>query len=148
MKMIKLTICLIVFVSIFQSSIAKTIEVRDSTDSGAGTLREAISLANSNDTIIFGSKIKRIYLSSVSFVINKSVTITGNVLISWINNNSLRVFDINGSGITVTLKGITFKAFSDFTEGFHNFTSATRNYMVEFILAKMFQIYLLKIVGF
>ena len=73
-----------------------TLIVSNTADSGQGSLREAIALANNGDTIQFSKKLseKTIVLKSGQLVLNKNLTIDGkdatNLTIS--GNNSSRVF--------------------------------------------------------
>jgi hypothetical protein len=89
---------------------AATITVINTSDSGAGSLRQAISDSSSGDTVNFDSSLngQTITLTSGELLINKNLTITGpgaNLLA--INGNAAgRVFDIT-SGINVTISGLT-----------------------------------------
>ena len=89
---------------------AATITVINTSDSGAGSLRQAISDSSSGDTINFNSSLngQTITLTSGELLINKNLTITGpgaNLLA--INGNAAgRVFEIT-SGIDVTISGLT-----------------------------------------
>ncbi len=89
---------------------AATITVINTSDSGAGSLRQAISDSSSGDTIDFDSSLngQTITLTSGELLIDKNLTITGpgaNQLA--INGNAAgRVFEIT-SGIDVTISGLT-----------------------------------------
>ncbi|MBF0589699.1 MAG: DUF4347 domain-containing protein [Magnetococcales bacterium] len=88
-----------------------TITVTSSSDSGSGTLRQAISDASSGDTITFSSSVTTVTLSSGQLSIAKNLTIDGDL-----NNDSSpdvtvdanytsRVFYISSG--TVVLEGLT-----------------------------------------
>jgi hypothetical protein len=88
---------------------ASTLTVTNINDSGAGSLRQAITNAISGDTIIFNPALagQTITLSS-TLVVNKNMTINGNALASKVRvsgNNSVRVFEVT-SGITLTLDSL------------------------------------------
>src|SRR5437763_3528248 len=89
---------------------AATLTVSNTNDSGAGSLRQAISDSSSGDTINFDSSVngQTITLTSDTLQINKNLTITGpgaNLLA--INGNANGVFFINESDIDVTIAGLT-----------------------------------------
>src|SRR5438552_3495706 len=90
---------------------AATITVINTSDSGAGSLRQAISDSSSGDTIDFDSSLngQTITLTSDVLLINKNLTVTGpgaNLLA--INGNANgSVFFINESDIDVTIAGLT-----------------------------------------
>ena len=97
-------------------ALAVTITVTNLTDSGAGSLRQAIADAAPDDTITFDSSISggTIHLAS-TLTLSNNVTIDGSVLDSPItisgdtdNNGTrdVRVFYIN-PGVTAILKGLT-----------------------------------------
>ncbi len=94
------------------SGYATTITVSSSSDSGAGTLRNAISVANNGDVIIFSSSLQgdSIVLTSGPIRIQKNITITGpgadKLIIS--GNGSSRIFQID-TGITVTIQKIQLR---------------------------------------
>jgi hypothetical protein len=79
-------------------------------DSGAGSLRDAITRANSGDTIVFASSLdgQTITLTSGQLTVSKSLDIEGPgaALLAISGNNTNRVFDIN-EGLTVTIAGLT-----------------------------------------
>ena len=96
---------------------ASTLTVANTNDSGAGSLRQAITNAVSGDTIIFNPALasQTITLAS-TLVINKDLTIDGSALASKVGvsgNNSVRVFQMT-SGISVTLDSLMIK------NGFHS----------------------------
>lgn len=86
------------------------VTVRNTNDSGPGSLRDAIAIASSGDTIVFDRSLagQTITLTSGDLAISKNLDIEGpgaeKLTIS--GNNSSRVFDISG-GVTVTLAGLT-----------------------------------------
>src|SRR5438067_3712673 len=89
---------------------AATLTVINTNDSGAGSLRQAISDSSSGDTISFDSSLngQTITLASGELLIDKNLTITGPGAHSLaINGNAAsRVFEIT-SGIDVTISGLT-----------------------------------------
>lgn len=97
-------------------TVPSTLRVRNTLDSGAGSLRDAIAAAKSGDRIDFAPHLRgqTITLTSGELVIDKTLKIEGlgadKLTIS--GNDSNRVFDIEGgsglaSGIKVTLSGLT-----------------------------------------
>ncbi|MGE5343161.1 MAG: choice-of-anchor Q domain-containing protein [Candidatus Omnitrophota bacterium] len=88
--------------------LADTHTVSNTNDSGAGSLRQAISDTTAGDTIDF-SVTGTITLSSSELSISKNLTITGpgadTLAIS--GGNSVRVFNISGG--TVSVSGLTIK---------------------------------------
>lgn len=90
---------------------ATTITVTTTSDSGAGSLRQAIADAQSGDTINFDVNLTtpaKIVLTSGELVINNSITITGPgaSLLTISGNNNSRVFS-TASSTTVTISGLT-----------------------------------------
>lgn len=78
---------------------AATLTVTDQADSGNGTLREAITEANSGDTIVFSSALSghTIHLTSGELFVAKNLTIDGSTLADRIvidGNGSFREFEI------------------------------------------------------
>lgn len=99
-----------------------TLTVTSAADSGSGSLRAEIAIANPGDTINFASSLdgKTITLTSGELVLNKSLTIdgpgAGQLAISggltWFHGRPIpstgsRVFEVIGSGTNVTLSGLT-----------------------------------------
>ena len=91
-----------------------TITVTDITDSGVGSLRQALVDANDGDTIDFDSSLngQLITLTSSQLLVNKSITITGPGRDQlWIRRSDalgtpeFRLFYIS-SGNTVTISGL------------------------------------------
>lgn len=84
-----------------------TLTVTNNADSGAGSLRNTIAVANSGDMIIFAPSVHSITLTSGELEIGKNLNIQGpganNLTIS--GNNASRVFHID-SGETVTLANV------------------------------------------
>jgi hypothetical protein len=91
---------------------AANFTVSNCADSGAGSLRQAVISANGAagaDTISFSLACNLITLTTGELQITDSVTITGpgaSVLTVSGNNNS-RVFEINATGMTVGISGLT-----------------------------------------
>jgi hypothetical protein len=84
------------------------ITVANTSDSGAGSLRQAIADAASGEEIQFGVT-GTITLTSGELTIGKNLTITGpgSGSLSIDGNNASRVFYINSSTVTVNMSGIT-----------------------------------------
>lgn len=102
---------LVPFVVGVPSANAATINVITETDSGAGSLRQAIADATSGDTINFDSNLagKTITLSSPLGIGTKTISINGgdaNIAIS--GNNTVQVFTVSSGG-TLTLENLTVK---------------------------------------
>ena len=85
-----------------------TLTVTNNADSGAGSLRNTIAVANSGDMIIFAPSVHSITLTSGELEIGKNLNIQGpganNLTIS--GNNASRVFEITGSA-NVTISRLT-----------------------------------------
>ena len=88
---------------------AATITVMNTSDSGAGSLRQAIADANDGDTIDATGVSGTILLTSGELVVDKSVTILGpgpgNLTVD--GNAASRVFRIKTPGHTVSIDGLT-----------------------------------------
>jgi hypothetical protein len=84
------------------------ITVANTSDSGAGSLRQAIADAASGEEIQFGVT-GTITLTGGELTIGKNLTITGpgSGSLSIDGNNASRVFYINSSSVTVNMSGIT-----------------------------------------
>src|SRR5438552_14842816 len=86
---------------------AGTITVTNTNDSGVGSLRQALAMANGGDTITFAVS-GTIGLTSGELLVDKSITISGpgagELVID--GNAKNRVFHV-GSGTTVTVSGLT-----------------------------------------
>src|SRR5262249_9536039 len=80
-------------------------------DSGPGSLRAALAAAHSGDTIVFDDSLRgqTITLTSGALVVDKSLDIEGPAAadLTVSGNDARRVFDISGSGVAVTLAGLT-----------------------------------------
>jgi hypothetical protein len=91
-------------------TLLSTLTVLNNLDSGAGSLRDAISRARSGDTIVFAPSLvgQTITLTSDQLTINKSLDIEGPgaSLLAISGNNTNRVFNIN-EGLTVTIADLT-----------------------------------------
>lgn len=87
-----------------------TITVTNNNDSGSGSLRDAVSMANNGDTIVFDPALSgdTILLASGEIVIDKNLSIIGldddSTFIS--GNDSSRIFRINGAD-TVNIEDMT-----------------------------------------
>jgi hypothetical protein len=90
---------------------AATITVVNSLDSGIGSLRDAVALANAGDTIDFAPALAggTIVLTSGEILIDKNLTITGPgaSALAVSGNNASRVFNVTGgmvfiSGLTIS----------------------------------------------
>lgn len=81
------------------------ITVTSTADSGQGSLREAIALAQAGDTIQFASTLanQSITLTSGQLTVNKNLTIdgTGTAGLTISGNNASRVFDVLSSSFTL-----------------------------------------------
>jgi parallel beta-helix repeat protein len=88
-----------------------TLAVTNNGDSGIGSLREAIAIAQSGDTITFASTLanQTISLTNGELDISKNLTIDGanapGLTIS--GNNASRIFDVNTSGTSFTIRNLT-----------------------------------------
>ncbi|QDL07820.1 hemolysin [Brasilonema octagenarum UFV-E1] len=88
-----------------------TINVTSNADNGAGSLREAIAQAKSDDTIQFGSNLanQTINLTSGELTVDKNLTVDGasttGLTIS--GNNASRIFDVTTPGSSFTLRNLT-----------------------------------------
>ena len=95
---------------------ATAITVTSTNDSGAGSLREAISIAVAGDTIQFDSSLsgKTINLTSGALGISKPLTIqgpgAGQLTIDGKNNGWNDVFDVDAGIRNVQIFGLTIKA--------------------------------------
>src|SRR3712207_3389879 len=100
---------------LYPQFIMSIITVTSQTDSGPGSLRQAIASAKAGDTIKFASSLsnKTITLSSGQLAVNKNLTIDGagaaGLTIS--GNKAHRIFDIrndaNSNPTTFTLRNLT-----------------------------------------
>ncbi|MDY7012763.1 MAG: DUF4114 domain-containing protein [Cyanobacteriota bacterium] len=80
-------------------------------DSGSGSLRDAIASAKSGDTLKFKSSLagKTLKLKSGQLVIDKNLTVDASAApgVTISGNKTWRVFEIQGSNLKVTLRGLT-----------------------------------------
>jgi hypothetical protein len=92
-------------------ALPSTLTVLNNHDSGAGSLRAEIAAAHNGDTIRFDHHLRgqTITLTSGELVIDKSLDIEGlgasKLTVS--GNGASRVFDLTGSGLNVTIAGLT-----------------------------------------
>jgi hypothetical protein len=91
-------------------TLPSTLTVLNALNSGAGSLRDAVTNAKSGDTIVFAPSLdgQTIALTSDQLTINKSLDIEGPGpgLLAISGNDTNRVFDIS-EGLTVTIDGLT-----------------------------------------
>ena len=89
---------------------AATLTVTSASDSGAGTLRQAILTASPGDTINFAAGITTINLTSGELLIDKNLTINGpgaNLLTVQRSSAAFfRIFNISSANITATISGL------------------------------------------
>ncbi|MCC5662379.1 PEP-CTERM sorting domain-containing protein [Nostoc sp. CHAB 5784] len=87
-----------------ESAQAATFVVNNLNDSGVGSLRDTINIANNNDVVEFllGSHPSTISLTSGALAIAKNLTINGpgTNLLTISSNNHFPVFDINAADVT------------------------------------------------
>jgi len=118
MKKRTLLIVAIILITVSVKGFSQTIVVTTSTDSIAGSLREAINNAQSGDTIIFNQSLTEIILGE-KIDINKSLTIKGNpnLIICGRGADGIfpRVFEITGD-LSIT---VNFDNCNLFKTGFH-----------------------------
>jgi hypothetical protein len=100
--------CLSVLCLIALSTQAATITVINGSDSGPGSLRQALADADDGDTIDFDASLHYIGLVSGELVVDKSVTISGPGAANLFLDNDLifRVLHIT-NGVTVSISGLT-----------------------------------------
>src|ERR1041385_5404278 len=104
-------ICLTLTCALTIPAYATIIPVTNTNDSGPGSLRQALSVANDGDTIDATGISGVINLTSGELLVDKSVTITGpgaNVL-AVDGGNASRVFAIPLSGKSVMITGLTIR---------------------------------------
>jgi len=97
----------------FRSAVGKVIQVTDGSDTGPGTLRQAVLDANASlgvDTITFDPLVSLVTLSSAELVVTEGLTVQGNGAgATTIKQTGLfRVFRVSGPGaFTATFDGVT-----------------------------------------
>ena len=110
-KLKAVAICLPFVCALTIPAHATTIVVSNTNDSGPGSLRQALVIANNGDTIDARGVSGAITLTSGELLVNTSVTINGagaNVLA--VDGNMVgRGFRIVSSGLTVTISGFTIR---------------------------------------
>ena len=99
----------VVFCAVAVSARATTITVTNTNDNGVGSLRQALVIANDNDTITFAVT-GGIVLTSGELLVDKSITVAGPGLenLAVDGNANSRVFHV-ASGTTVTISGLTIR---------------------------------------
>ena len=104
-------VCVTLLCITSSSARANIITVTNTNDSGPGSLRDALAIANDGDTIDATSILGAIALTSGELLVDTSVTINGagaDVLAVDANMAS-RGFRIVSSGLTVTISGFTIR---------------------------------------
>ena len=109
-------VLLFLFIGLLQSTMASVISVSNNNDSGAGSLREAISNASAGDTIIFDANTNgvAIVLTSGELLLNKDLDIVGNGMNTTIidGDSASRIFHADNSGTnfdTINISGLTIQ---------------------------------------
>jgi hypothetical protein len=96
-----------------ERALLSTLTVTSNADSGTGSLRAAIAVAASGDTIVFSRSLdgSSIVLTSGELAISQSVTIEGpgSAKLAVSGGGNSRVFDITNSGLSVTISGLTIE---------------------------------------
>ena len=103
-------ICLTLVCALIIPAHATTITVTNTNDSGTGSLRQALAIANDGDTIDATGILGVITLTSGELLVSRSVTINGAGadVLAVDGNAAGRVFFIN-SGETVTISNLTIR---------------------------------------
>jgi hypothetical protein len=111
-------IAVVLFGAVAIPARATTIGVTNTNDSGAGSLRQALAIANDGDTIDATGVSGVITLTTGELLVEKNVTITGGGadVLAIDGNATSRIFHI-GSGETVTISGLTIRNGHDDTIG-------------------------------
>ena len=104
-----LACCTVIFCAIAISARATTITVTNTNDNGVGSFRQALAIANDNDTITFAVN-GSIFLTSGELLVDKSITVAGPGLenLAVDGNANSRVFHV-APGTTVTISGLTIR---------------------------------------
>ena len=114
MKNLILTLTILLFSA--TSLFAATITVTSNADTGAGTLRQAVTDADNGDVIVFAEDITTVYFAGM-IIIDKNITISGNATNNTIIQNAAvwtdtankkRYFEVL-SNATVTFNHLTLK---------------------------------------
>lgn len=120
----KILIFVLFFLLASTCAYSATITVTDNGDSGAGTLRQAISDAADGDTIDFnlsGGNEAIVFLSTISLSSSKSITIDGantagsgtqvTLQVATPGTTTIRLFELNpyGTDKTITLQNLTLR---------------------------------------
>ena len=106
---------------------AVTIPVTNTNDSGPGSLRQALAVANDGDTIAATGVSGTILLTSGELLVNYSITISGpgasNLAVDGYAQGT--VFDISSAG-PVTISGLTITD-GNIGSGINNYSDLTMN---------------------
>ncbi|MBD2726085.1 PEP-CTERM sorting domain-containing protein [Nostoc sp. FACHB-892] len=120
-----------------ESAQAATLVVNNLNDSGVGSLRDTINIANSNDVVEFllASHPSTISLTSGALAIAKNLTINGPGanLLTISGNNHFPVFDINAADVTFSGLAIAgdINAYNSSNLTFTNSTISGRNLNID-----------------
>lgn len=120
-----------------KSAQAATLTVNNLNDSGVGSLRDTINIANSNDVVEFllGSHPSTIVLTSGALAIAKNLTINGPGanLLTISGNNQFSVFDISAANLTLSGLAIAgdFNAYNSSNVTFTNSTISGDNVNID-----------------
>lgn len=120
-----------------ESAQAATLTVNNLNDSGLGSLRDTINIANSNDVVEFllGSHPSTISLTSGALAIAKNLTINGPGanLLTISGNNHFPVFDISAADVTFSGLAIAgdINAYNSSNLTFTNSTISGRNVNID-----------------
>lgn len=89
---------------------AQALTVKNTDDSGTGSLRRLIEIASDGDSIVFDGSLngKTIELLSV-IIVNKSIIINGNNKIALSGRNTNRIFYVKENSTHLELRDITIK---------------------------------------
>jgi len=110
-KIHAVALCLMLVCALALSAHATTIIVTNTNDSGAGSLRQALAIANNGDTIDATGIAGVISLTSGELLVETSVTINGpGADVLAVDGNMIsRVFRTPVSGKTITISGFTIR---------------------------------------
>jgi len=95
-------LCSLLFLLIATPAMAATRTVTSTADSGAGSLREALAIASSGDTIVFSVGYYKTITLTGTLTVDKSLTIdgTGSPGLAISGNNAVGVFSVTGGNPT------------------------------------------------